>query len=137
LRSGADSREHIQTALAGRFPAQDIDEALKDLLTLEVVSDGSPLTGDVFTGGVSKTALNTVVLNRLTKYDIASQKLLASQGLDHTYYVLAFNHAGDKLYLAGTFNDIGIHDPETLNKIGSITLPGGDMSTTTRQIFIR
>ena len=63
LRAGADSREHVQAALAGRFAVLDIDEALQDLLTLEVVSDGSPLTGDVFTGGVTKTALNTVVLN--------------------------------------------------------------------------
>lgn len=101
--------------------------------------DFAPITEVYFTGARSPKDPSAMyaVLNRLTKYDIATQKLVAFQELDHTYYVLAFNHAGDKLYLAGTFNDIGIHDPETLKKVGSITLPGGDMSTTTPQIFIR
>lgn len=63
LRAGADSPEHVQAALVGRFPTMDIEEALQDLLALQIVSDGSPLTGDVFTGRVTKTALNTVVLN--------------------------------------------------------------------------
>lgn len=101
--------------------------------------DFAPFTEVYFTGARSPkdSGVMYAVLNRLTKYDIETQELLDFQELDHTYYVLAFNHAGDKLYLAGTFNDIGIHDPETLEKIGSITLPGGDMSTTTPQIFIR
>lgn len=63
LRAGADSPEQVHAALLGRFPSADVDEALHDLVALEVVSDGSPLTGDVITGKVSKTALNTVVLN--------------------------------------------------------------------------
>ena len=63
LRAGADSRDHVQSALAGRFAVADIDEALQDLLALQIVGDGSPLSSDVFPGGVTKTALNTVVLN--------------------------------------------------------------------------
>lgn len=103
------------------------------------IKDFAPFTEVYFTGARSPkdSGVMYAVLNRLTKYDIETQELLDFQELDHTYYVLAFNHAGDKLYLAGTFNDIGIHDPETLEKVGSITLPGGDMSTTTPQIFIR
>ncbi len=101
--------------------------------------DFAPFTEVYFTGARSPTDPKHMyaVLNRLTKYDIATQTLVDAQELDHTYYVLAFNHAGDKLYLGGTFNDIGVHDPQTLDKIGSIRLPGGDMSTTTPQIFIR
>jgi quinohemoprotein amine dehydrogenase beta subunit len=104
-----------------------------------MTQDFAPFTEVYFTGARSPKDPKHMyaVLNRLTKYDIATQTLIDAQELDHTYYVLAFNHAGDKLYLAGTFNDISIHDPETLDKIGSIRLPGGDMSTTTPQIFIR
>lgn len=77
------------------------------------------------------------VLNRLAKFDINKQELLQDQALDHTYYIVTFNHAGDKLYLSGTLNDIGVHDPGSLEKIGSIKLPGGDMSLATLQVFIR
>src|SRR5690606_36751739 len=63
LRAGADSREHVQSGLAGRFAVADIDEALQDLRALRIVGDGSPLCSDVFPGGVTKAALNTVVLN--------------------------------------------------------------------------
>lgn len=77
------------------------------------------------------------VLNRLAKFDINKQEMIKEQELDHTYYGVTFNHAGDKLYLSGTFNDIGIHDPESLEKIGGIQLPGGDMSISTLQVFTR
>lgn len=101
--------------------------------------DFAPFTEVYFTGARSPKDPKHMyaVLNRLTKYEIATQTLVDAQELDHTYYVLAFNHAGDKLYLSGTFNDVGIHDPQTLDKIGSIRLPGGDISTTTPQVFIR
>lgn len=101
--------------------------------------DFAPLTELYFTGLRSPKDPNLMygVLNRLTKYDVAKQELLKAQELEHTYYCIAFNHAGDKLYLAGTFNDIGVHDADSLEKIGSITLPGGDMAVTTTQVFIR
>ncbi|WP_277051965.1 quinohemoprotein amine dehydrogenase subunit beta [Zestomonas thermotolerans] len=103
------------------------------------VRDFAPLTELYFTGLRSPKDPNLMygVLNRLTKYDIAKQQLIKAQELDHSYYCIAFNHAGDKVYLAGTFNDIGIHDAESLEKIGSIKLPGGDMAVSTTQVFIR
>lgn len=76
-------------------------------------------------------------LNSLTKYDVSKESLIQRQELDHTYYCITFNDKADKLYLVGTLNDISIHDPETLAKVGSIKLPGGDMAITTAQTFIR
>ncbi|MDM1715286.1 quinohemoprotein amine dehydrogenase subunit beta [Thiopseudomonas alkaliphila] len=92
-----------------------------------------------FTGYRDPKDDNTMfaVLNRLTKYDIKNEKLLKAQELDHTYYCITFNDKADKIYLVGTLNDISIHNPDTLEKIGSITLPGGDMAITTAQTFIR
>ncbi|MEY1662827.1 quinohemoprotein amine dehydrogenase subunit beta [Isoalcanivorax beigongshangi] len=97
------------------------------------------LTEVYFTGLRSQHDRNIMygVLNRLTKYDIAKQELLAAQELDHTYYAIALSHDGKKIYLAGTFNDIGVHDADTLAKIARIDLPGGDMGIANPQVFIR
>jgi hypothetical protein len=48
-----------------------------------------------------------------------------------------FSSDGSKVYLAGTYNDIAIYDAETLEKLGNIQLPGGDMSLATAQVFPR
>lgn len=111
-----------------------------DLKTGETeVKDFAPFKEVYFTAMRSPNDPNQLyaVLNRLAKFDIKEQEMLQEQELDHTYYVVTFNHAGDKLYLSGTLNDISIHDPDNLEKIGSIELPGGDMSLATMQVFIR
>ncbi|MNE78830.1 hypothetical protein D3C80_1752700 [compost metagenome] len=77
------------------------------------------------------------MLNRLAKYDIKEKKLLKSATLDHSYYCIAFNKAGTKIYLAGTYNEVAIFDADSLEPIGKIKLPGGDMAITTAQIFTR
>ena len=77
------------------------------------------------------------VLTQLKKYDVSQQKELMSVDLDHSYYCLNFSTDGSKVYLAGTFNDIAIHDADTLQKLGNIELPGGDMSLSTAQVFAR
>ncbi len=101
--------------------------------------DFGPLTEIYFTGMRSPRDPNLMfgVLNRLAKYDIKEQKLLKAASLDHSYYCIAFNRAGSKLYLGGTYNDIAIFDPESLDKIGNIKLPGGDMAIATTQVFTR
>jgi quinohemoprotein amine dehydrogenase beta subunit len=98
-----------------------------------------PLTEIYFTGIRSPKDRNIIygLLHRLTKYDISGQKLLAAAELDHTYYTLLTNQAGSRLYLTGTFNDISIHDADTLAKVGQMKLPGGDMSLGTGQVFVR
>ena len=52
--------------------------------------------------------------------------------MDHTYYNLNMTH-DRTIYVGGTSSDISIHDPDTLEKIGSIQLPG-DMSTSAMRI---
>lgn len=103
------------------------------------VQDFAPLTELYFTGLRSPKDPNQMfgVLNRLAKYDIKEQKLIKAANLDHSYYCVAFNTKGTKLYLAGTFNDIAVFDPDSLEKIKNIKLPGGDMAITTTQVFVR
>lgn len=103
------------------------------------VEDFAPLTELYFTGLRSPKDPNQMfgVLNRLAKYDIKQQKLIKAANLDHSYYCIAFNTQGSKLYLAGTFNDIAVFDPDSLEKVKNIKLPGGDMAITTTQVFVR
>ena len=68
---------------------------------------------------------------------IKEKKMLQAATLDHSYYCISFNKDGSKIYLAGTFNDVAIFDPESMKQIGNIKLPGGDMAITTAQIFVR
>ena len=66
--------------------------------------------------------------NQLSKHDLTTGKTLAVQPMHHTYYNLNMTSDGRKIYMGGTSSDISIHDPKTLEKIGSIQLTG-DMST--------
>jgi len=97
------------------------------------------LTELYFTGLRSPKDPNQIygVLNRLARYDIKERKLIKAANLEHTYYCVTFDKKGDKLYLGGTFNDLAVFDPQTLEKVKNIKLPGGDMSTTTPQVFVR
>ncbi|WP_166363964.1 quinohemoprotein amine dehydrogenase subunit beta [Pseudomonas akapageensis] len=101
--------------------------------------DFGPLTEIYFSGMRSPKDPNLMygVLNRLAKYDIKEKKMLQAANLDHSYYCISFNKAGNKIYLAGTFNDVAIFDADSLKQIGKIQLPGGDMAITTAQIFTR
>lgn len=102
-------------------------------------TDFGPLTEIYFSGMRSPKDPNLMfgVLNRLAKYDIKQKKLLQAATLEHSYYCISFNRAGTKIYLSGTFNDVAIFDVQSMQQIGKITLPGGDMAITTAQIFIR
>lgn len=103
------------------------------------INDFGPLTEIYFTGMRSPKDPNLMfgVLNRLDKYDIKQKKRLHSATLDHSYYYVAFNKDGSKIYLSGTLNDIAIFDADSMKKIGNIKLPGGDMALNSSQIFIR
>lgn len=103
------------------------------------VKDFAPFTEIYFTGLRSPKHPGQIygVLNKLARYDIKSQKLLGRSDLDHTYYCVAFNKSGSKLYLGGSLDDIAVFDPETLKPLGKIQLPGGDMSDSTLQVFVR
>lgn len=101
--------------------------------------DFAPITEIYFTGTRSPKDSNIMygVLNRLAKYDIEKQELLGVAELDHSYYCITPNNDGSKVYLAGTYNHVAVYDADTLEHLKTITLPGGDMSTTTAQVFIR
>lgn len=102
-------------------------------------TDYAPFTEIYFTGVRSPKDPNILygVLNHLAKYDIKEQKLLKSADIAHSYYTVMLNHAGTKVYTGGTFNDIAVWDADTLEQTGTIELPGGDISPSTAQVFIR
>lgn len=102
-------------------------------------TDFGALTEIYFTGMRSPTNANHMygVLNRLAKYDVKEQKLLKAAELDHSYYCISMNHDGSKVYLSGTFNDVAIFDADSLEPLGKIKLPGGDMAAMTAQVFRR
>lgn len=101
--------------------------------------DFAPLTEIYFTGMRSPKDPNQMfgVLNRLAKYDIKEQKLLKAAKLDHSYYCIALNKTGSKVYLGGTYNELAVFDAESLEPLGKIKLPGGDMAIATTQVFTR
>ena len=100
----------------------------------------APLTEVFFTGLRSPKDPNVIytLLSSLVKYDIDKMEAIKTvDDLDHTYYTLLTNHDGSKLYLTGTMNDVAIYDADSLEKLGNIQLPGGDMSLSTGQVFVR
>lgn len=115
LRNEGCSPEVLAQRLAGRFEGNEIDETLRELIALEVVSDGSPLTPEIAVRRVERTALNTVVLNvntgcnlsctycykedldkpsagRKMQYDtaIASVEMLLKESPDEARYTVVF-----------------------------------------------
>ena len=63
LRGASCSSEVLVQRLAERFDGNEVNEVLRELIALELVSDGSPLTPEISARRVERTALNTVVLN--------------------------------------------------------------------------
>jgi uncharacterized protein len=59
---GCSSSDLIQR-LASQYDGEEINETLRELIALELVSDGSPLTEEWTVKRVERTAINTVVLN--------------------------------------------------------------------------
>lgn len=63
LRAQEQTAEQLVAELQRYFPAEQIGETLKELIALELVSDGSPLTPEIGLKKVTEFPLNTVVLN--------------------------------------------------------------------------
>jgi len=63
LREGECSAEALMAGLNHRFSPREISETLRELLALELVNDGRPLTDDIGTRRVDQFPLTTVVLN--------------------------------------------------------------------------
>ena len=78
------------------------------------------------------------VYTQLSKTDLASDTLVKRVQLEHTYYTINISADGKEVYLGGTMNDIAVYSTETLEKIGSIELPGGaDMGTSWVRVIQR
>ena len=63
LRAQEQTAEQLVAELQQQYPADQISETLKELIALELVSDGSPLTPEIGLKKVTEFPLNTVVLN--------------------------------------------------------------------------
>lgn len=63
LRASSCTADELFARLAGRSPHSELAETLGELMALEVVSDGSPLTPEIAVKRVERTAIDTVVLN--------------------------------------------------------------------------
>lgn len=78
------------------------------------------------------------VYTQLSKHDLKNKTLIKRVELDHTYYCVNLSTDGTEVYVGGTNNDVAIYDSETLERLGTIDLPGdGDMGTATIQVFSR
>ena len=144
---GNVSKEFLLMYTAAKFPndKMNMDEAelvwgatRVDLKTNEIVQeDFAPLESVMFTGMTHPKDKNLLygVLTDLTKFDRKNQKVLKRVYLDHSYYCINFATDASKIYLGGTFNDIAVYNPDTLEKIETIKLPEGDVGTGTLQVF--
>jgi len=84
----------------------------------------------IFSTVVNPVRRNEVygVYSQLSKMDIEKNELIARKDMDHTYYAVNVSEDGSELYAGGTLNDIAVYDTVTLDKIGSIEVPGGNMA---------
>ncbi|GHT90422.1 hypothetical protein FACS1894185_1230 [Betaproteobacteria bacterium] len=142
-------REFMVLYTAPRFQdeKQDLEHAeyKYGLLSLDLktgkteVRDFTTLSEIYFSGIRSPKDGNLLfsVLNGLRKFDIAAERQIGSADLDHAYYQTSISHDGRRLYLSGTLNDVAVFDTDSLKRITTIRLPGGDMSLGTAQVFIR
>ncbi len=73
--------------------------------------------------------------NQLSKHNFKTGETLGVHALDHTYYNINMTTDGKKVYVAGAGNTVSIHNPETLERIGYLKMPG-DMSTSDLRLAV-
>ncbi|WP_323771804.1 quinohemoprotein amine dehydrogenase subunit beta [Antarctobacter sp.] len=126
--------DETQTELADfvwGFSSVDLetgDTTVQDFASLEVL---------MFSGVRDPNAENLLygVYTQLSKHDVDTRELIKRVDLPHTYYVINISTDGKEIYVAGTNDDIGVYDAETLERIGEMLVPsGGDMGTATLQV---
>lgn len=98
-----------------------------DLGTGEISMRDSEPT-DIFYFSSAANAAKTrlyAAYNQLSSFDLATAKPIKRVGLPHSYYSVNVSTDGKTVYLAGALNDIAAYDAETLERKGSVTMPGG------------
>jgi len=76
------------------------------------------------------------VYTQLSMHNLETQELVKRVDLPHTYYVINVSSDGKEVYVAGTNDDIGVYDAETLERLGEMRIPsGGDMSVSTLHVI--
>lgn len=126
----SEKMEEIEDFVWG-FSTVDLETGephIQDFASLEVL---------MFTAVRNPRAENELygVYTQLSKHDVETRKLIKRVDLPHTYYVINIAGDGSELYVGGTNDDIGIYDPETLERTGEILIPsGGDMGTSTLHV---
>ncbi len=111
-----------------------------DLKTGKITQDEfNPYETLMFTSMTNPKDSNMLygVLTDLSKFDLKKKKLIKRVDVDHTYYSVGMASDGKKLYLGSTLNDIAVYDTQTLDKLGNIKLPAGDMGTASFHVFYR
>ena len=113
----ADSPEAFKAGIA----LFDLDK--ETLKTLEFENAQTVM----FTSVVNPAAPNEafLVMNKLTKLDLATGKIIKRVPLEQTFYTINISGDGKEVYIGGALNKVEIHDSTTLEKTGEIIMPDG------------
>lgn len=97
--------------------------------SMKLVTDIAPLY-NMFSGVVSPDRkFFYIVMNKLEKRDMATNRLLAVGEVDKTYYSANVSSDGKKVYLGGGGDSILVFDTETLKLLKKIDTPGDAVLT--------
>lgn len=97
--------------------------------SMRLVTDISPLY-NMFSGVVSPDRKHYyIVMNKLEKRDLATNRLLATAEVDKTYYSANVSSDGKKVYLGGGGDSILVFDTESMKLLKKIDTPGDSVLT--------
>jgi DNA-binding beta-propeller fold protein YncE len=97
--------------------------------SMKLVTDIAPLY-NMFSGVVSPDRkFYYIVMNKLEKRDLATNRLLATAEVDKTYYSANVSSDGKKVYLGGGGDSILVYDTGTMKLLKKIDTPGDAVLT--------
>lgn len=97
--------------------------------SMNLVTDIAPLY-NMFSGVVSPDRrFYYIVMNKLEKRDMATNRLVATAEVDKTYYSANVSSDGKKVYLGGGGDSILVYDTETMKLLKKIDTPGDAVLT--------
>ena len=97
--------------------------------SMNLVTDISPLY-NMFSGVVSPDRkFFYIVMNKLEKRDMATNRLLATAEVDKTYYSANVSSDGKKVYVGGGGDSILVFDTESMKLLKKIDTPGDAVLT--------